>query len=79
MNLIISIVVAGIAGWFAGQLMKGEYGTLLSILLGLIGGAVGSFLFSILGFRSSGGLIPQLIVSVIGAVVVIWAYRRFIK
>jgi uncharacterized membrane protein YeaQ/YmgE (transglycosylase-associated protein family) len=78
-NLIISILVAGAAGWFAGQLMKGEYGAVLSIILGLVGGAVGSFLFSVLGFSASGGLIPQLIVSVIGAVVVIWAYRKFIK
>ena len=79
MNFIISILIAGVAGWFAGKLMKGEYGTILNIVLGLIGGAVGSAMFSFLGFRSTGGLIPNIILSVVGAVVVIWIYRKLVK
>ncbi|NNJ55590.1 MAG: GlsB/YeaQ/YmgE family stress response membrane protein [Bacteroidia bacterium] len=79
MNFIISIIIAGGAGWFAGRLMSGEYGAILNIVLGLVGGAVGSFIFSLLGFKSSGGLIPQIIISVIGAVLVIWLYRKFVK
>ena len=76
MNFIISILIAGAAGWLAGKFMNGEYGAVLSIILGLVGGAVGSFLFSLLGFESGGGLIPSIIVSVVGAVFVIWLYRK---
>ena len=79
MNIIISILIAGAAGWLAGKLMNGDYGAILNIILGLIGGAAGSFIFSLLGFKSSGGLIPNIIISVIGAVVVIWLYRKLVK
>jgi len=79
MNLIISIVVAGIAGWFAGRLMKGEYGAILNIILGLIGGVAGTLLFSIIGLKSSGSLLSSIIISVVGAVFVIWLYRKIIK
>ena len=79
MNFIISILIAGFAGWFAGKLMKGEYGAVLNIVLGIIGGAVGSYLFSFMGFKTTGGLVPNIIVSVIGAAVVIWLYRMIVK
>ncbi len=78
MDIIISILIAGAAGWFAGRLMKGEYSALINIILGLIGGVVGSFIFELLGFES-GGLIARIIIATVGAVIVIWLYRKFVK
>ena len=52
MDIIISILIAGAAGWFAGRLMKGEYSALINIILGLIGGVVGAFIFELLGFEN---------------------------
>ena len=80
MNLIISILIGGLASWLAGTFMKGEgYGALINILLGLIGGTVGTFVISLLGFSAGGGFLPRIITSVLGAVLVIWVYRKWIK
>lgn len=40
--MLYSIIIGGIAGWFAGNLMKGGgYGIIKNILLGIVGGLVG--------------------------------------
>ncbi len=46
MGLLYSIVVGLIAGWLAGQVMRGGgYGVLMDIVLGILGGVVGGWLF----------------------------------
>ena len=44
-------------------------------VLGIIGGAVGGWLFSLLGI-TAGGILGQLVVAVIGAVIVLWAFAK---
>ena len=74
--LLWVIIVGLIAGWAAGRIMgKGGYGTLMDIVLGVLGGIVGGFLISLVGLHSSGGLISEIIVAVIGAVFLIWVSR----
>ena len=64
MGLIYSLIVGLIAGWLAGQVMKGGgYGVLVDILLGLVGG----------------GLIGEIVVSFIGAVILVWIARQLKK
>ncbi|HTW58208.1 MAG TPA: GlsB/YeaQ/YmgE family stress response membrane protein [Terriglobales bacterium] len=73
--LIWWIVVGLIAGWGAGKIMKGGgYGTIMDIILGIVGGVVGGWLLGILGIHA-GGLIGTIIVSIFGAVVLIWISR----
>ena len=44
--LLISIVIGAVAGWLAGVIMKGGgFGLLGNIVVGIIGGVVGGFLF----------------------------------
>ena len=74
---IIKIALWALAGMIASRIMKGEPSGLLgNIILGLIGGVVGNFLFSLLRLGTS-GIIWEIIVSVIGACVVIWLVRKF--
>jgi uncharacterized membrane protein YeaQ/YmgE (transglycosylase-associated protein family) len=41
-----SIIIGGIAGWIAGKIMKGGgFGILINILLGIVGGVVGRWIF----------------------------------
>ena len=48
--MLYSIIIGGIAGWIAGNLMKGGgYGIFKNILLGIVGGFVGGWLFNQLG------------------------------
>jgi len=73
------IVVGLIAGWLAGQVMKGGgYGVLVDILLGIVGGVLGGWIFGMLGIWPAGGIIGSLIVAFIGAVILV-AITRLIK
>ena len=69
--MIYSIIIGGIAGWLAGNLMKGGgYGILKNIILGIIGGLVGGWIFDLVGLMLLEGWMGDLLVGVIGAVVV---------
>jgi len=76
MGFIAWIVVGLVAGWLAGQLMKGGgYGVVVDIILGLLGGVVGGWLFGLLGLSSGGGMIGSIIVAFIGAVILVGITR----
>jgi uncharacterized membrane protein YeaQ/YmgE (transglycosylase-associated protein family) len=77
--VIYSIIVGLIAGWLAGQVMKGGgYGVLMDIVLGLLGGIIGGWVFGSLGIWPGGGLIGSIIVSFIGAVILV-ALTRMLR
>jgi uncharacterized membrane protein YeaQ/YmgE (transglycosylase-associated protein family) len=80
MNLLIFLAVGAIAGWLAGQMMKGGgFGLLWNIILGIVGGVVGGWLFGQLGISSGNDLIGSLITSVVGAVVILFIAGLFKK
>ena len=74
---IVKIALWALAGFLASRLMKGgkPEGWLMNIVLGLVGGVVGSLLFSLVGLESHG--VGNIIVSTVGACVVIWLVRKF--
>ncbi len=77
--MLYSILVGLIAGWLAGQMMKGGgYGVLMDIVLGLLGGVVGGWLFSAAGVFPGGGILGSIAVSFIGAVLLI-ALTRMLR
>jgi uncharacterized membrane protein YeaQ/YmgE (transglycosylase-associated protein family) len=74
--MIYSIIVGLIAGWLAGQVMRGGgYGILMDIVLGLLGGIIGGWLFGVLGIWPGGGLVGSIIVSFVGAIVLVGLTR----
>ena len=76
MGFVIWIVVGLIAGWLAGQFMKGGgYGVVVDIILGLLGGVVGGWLFGLLGVGVGGGMIGSIVVAFIGAVILVGITR----
>jgi len=80
MWLLWLIVVGLIAGWAAGKIMgTGGYGPVIDILLGIGGAIVGGFLLHLVGLYSSGGLISEIVVAIIGAVFLIWLSRKLKK
>ncbi|HEY1912684.1 MAG TPA: GlsB/YeaQ/YmgE family stress response membrane protein [Vicinamibacterales bacterium] len=77
--MLYSIIVGLIAGWLAGQVMKGGgYGVIVDIILGLLGGILGGWLFGAMGIWPGGGLIGSILVSFIGAVILV-AITRMLK
>jgi uncharacterized membrane protein YeaQ/YmgE (transglycosylase-associated protein family) len=76
MNIVWFILVGLVAGWLAGQLMKGGgFGVVGDIVVGIIGALIGGLLFGSLGVSAGGGLLGAIIVATIGAVVLIFLLR----
>jgi len=72
MGLIMTLVIGGIAGWLAGNILKGGgFGLLINIVVGIVGAFVGGFAFGLLGI-SAGGMIGSLITATVGAVILLW-------
>ncbi len=62
------LIIGGIAGWIAGNVMKGRgFGIFGNSLVGIVGAFFGGFLFSILGL-SAHGVIGSLIMATLGAI-----------
>lgn len=79
MGFVAWILVGLIAGWLAGQVMKGGgYGVLVDIILGLLGGLLGGWLFGLLGIGAGSGMIGSIIVAFVGAVILV-GITRLIK
>ena len=75
-NLIIWLVIGGVAGYFAGSVMgaRRPFGVPGDVVLGILGSIAGGWLIGLLGF-SSAGLIASLITAFIGALILIWLVR----
>lgn len=71
MGLLGAIIVGGIAGWLAEQVMKSNMGILMNIVLGIIGAALLNFLLSVLGIYTGTGILIYLIVGFVGACILI--------
>lgn len=80
MGLLATIVVGLIAGLLASWLMKAKTGMLVDLILGIVGSVVGGWITSLLtGLDLVTGVnLTSILVSLLGAIVVIAIYR-FIK
>lgn len=72
MEVVYYLLIGGVAGWLAGQFLKGGgFGVLGNIVLGIVGGVVGGFVFGLLGLGSDGSMIGSLVTAFVGAVVLL--------
>jgi uncharacterized membrane protein YeaQ/YmgE (transglycosylase-associated protein family) len=80
MGIIAWIVLGAIAGFITNMIMGGREGVIGTILLGIVGAIVGGFLAgSVLKVADVTGLnIESIVVSVIGAIIVVAAYRALV-
>ena len=77
-SLIIWLIVGAIAGWLAGQVVKGSgFGLVGDIVVGIIGGIIAGWLFSgYLPLHIPGpGIVAQIIYAFIGAVILLLILR----
>jgi uncharacterized membrane protein YeaQ/YmgE (transglycosylase-associated protein family) len=72
-GILAWLLVGLVAGWLAGQFMKGGgYGLVGDIVLGIIGALVGGFLSSqLLGIDVTGFNITSILIAFVGACIVI--------
>lgn len=71
---IAAIIIGGLAGWIASNFMKSDTGIFMNIILGIIGAAVASFMFGLLGV-SFGGWFGYLVAGFVGACILIAGAR----
>lgn len=82
-NFIIWIIVGAIIGWIASRIMgtDGQQGTLLDIVVGVVGAFLaGWFLTPVFGISTineSNFSIPALLVSLLGAVLLLAVVKLF--
>ena len=72
-NILVWIIVGGIAGWLAGLVVQGTgLGVIGDLIVGIVGALIGGFIVSLLGAGGFSGFnIWSLIVAFIGAVVLL--------
>ena len=72
---IAAIIIGGIAGWLAEMITRSNMGLITNIILGIIGAALATWLFGLMGIQMQAGWVSYLISGVVGAVVLIFATR----
>ena len=75
MNLIWFLLIGLIAGWLAGQIMRGDgFGIVGDIIVGILGAFIGGYIFSAFGITTYGTL-GDIVMAVIGAMVLLFILR----
>jgi len=80
MGIISWVVLGGIAGWIASLIVnKTGEGLFLDIVLGIIGGIVGGWIFTAFGSTGMTGFnLWSLLVAIVGALCVLLIYHLLI-
>jgi len=83
MNIIIWLIVGGVIGWLASMVMKtnGQQGLVLNIVVGIVGALVAGWfltpLFGISTINQNNFSMPALLVSFLGAVLLLAVVNFF--
>ncbi|HQW12277.1 MAG TPA: GlsB/YeaQ/YmgE family stress response membrane protein [Saprospiraceae bacterium] len=72
MNFLWFLIIGGIAGWLGSLLFKGSgSGIIMNIILGILGGLFGGWVFGLFGIESA---IGPFITAIIGAFLLQWIF-----
>jgi uncharacterized membrane protein YeaQ/YmgE (transglycosylase-associated protein family) len=72
MSIIIFLAIGAVAGWLAGNLMKGHgFGLLGNIIVGIIGSVIGGFTLGLLGITGA-GIIGSIFTATVGAALLLF-------
>jgi uncharacterized membrane protein YeaQ/YmgE (transglycosylase-associated protein family) len=76
-SLIVTLVIGAIAGWLAARVLKKTgFGLIGDIIVGVIGGYIGTWLWDVLRLPPVGGFpINAIVTSTVGAVVLLVLLR----
>ena len=70
--IIIVLIVGAVAGWLAGQIVRGMgFGLLGNIVVGIVGAFIAAWLLPRIGIVIGGGMVASIINATIGAVILL--------
>ena len=70
--IIIILIVGAVAGWLAGQIVRGMgFGLIGNIVVGIVGAFIAGWLLPRIGIVIGGSMIASIINATIGAVVLL--------
>jgi len=71
-SILVFLVVGAVAGWLAGQIVKGHgFGLVGNIVVGIVGAFIAGWLLPTIGLSIGGGIIAAIINALIGAVILL--------
>jgi uncharacterized membrane protein YeaQ/YmgE (transglycosylase-associated protein family) len=71
--LLIILVIGAVAGWLAGQIVRGMgFGLIGNIVVGIVGAFIAGWLLPRIGIVIGGGILGSIINATIGAVVLLF-------
>ena len=77
-SILVWLIIGALAGWLAGELMRGDgFGFFGNVIVGILGAMIGGWLFGIIGLDPNYGFIGSVITSVVGAVVLLFVAGFF--
>ena len=71
---IVKIALWALAGFIASNIMRSSVSVVWNVVLGLVGGAIGSFIAGLVGI-SADNTLGSIVISVLGACLVIYLAR----
>jgi uncharacterized membrane protein YeaQ/YmgE (transglycosylase-associated protein family) len=75
-SLLVILVVGLVAGWLAGQVMRGSgFGLIGDLIVGLLGALVGDWLLPRLNIHLGVGIVALIVNAFIGAVILLFILR----
>lgn len=75
-GLLVILFVGLVAGWLAGQIVRGTgFGIIGDILVGIVGAFIASLLFPRLGLHLGSSLVSEIVYSAIGAIILLLVVR----
>lgn len=70
---LVFLFIGAIAGWLAGQILKGGgFGLLGNIIVGILGAVVGGWLFKMFNISIGGEWLGPIVTATVGAVVLLF-------
>ena len=75
-SILVVIIIGAIAGWLAGQIVKGfGFGLLGNIVVGIVGACVAGLIFPVIGLGFGGGIVGSIIHATLGAVILLFVIK----
>jgi uncharacterized membrane protein YeaQ/YmgE (transglycosylase-associated protein family) len=75
-GLLIVLLVGLVAGWLAGQIVRGTgFGLVADIGIGIVGALIGSWFLPHLGIHLGSGIVPAIVGATVGAILLLLILR----